>query len=70
MINLVIAMIVSDLKKLQDDACLQALINKAMHIVYLDSMIRISSNFLPNFFIRKFQLKEEIVEVCAHSFCR
>jgi len=68
MVNLLIAIIVSDIKGLRESGHLQALINKGQHIVHIDTLFKVGSKMFPSF-SKKHQLKKKVY-VCSHTSCR
>jgi len=62
MINLFIAVIVSDLAKLREEVFLQSLVNRATSSILVEAM-------LPRRFLKSQMRVEERVTLCGHSLC-
>ena len=62
MINLFIAVIVSDLAKLREEVFLQSLVNRATSSILVEAM-------LPRRFLQSQMRVEERVTLCGHSLC-
>ena len=73
MVNLVVAIIVSDVQELRQDVDIQSSINKAYQIVQFKSIFRLKPNIrdskLPNV-IHRIAKAEDLTSICVHSLCR
>ena len=70
LVNLIVAIIVSDIGELRRQAHLQETINKAQHVVFIESILP----SLPSWCLRKAKKSEEeegnCVFICPHNMCR
>ena len=73
MVNLVVAIIVSDVQELRQDVDIQSLIYKASQIVRFNSVFGLNPNIrasrLPNV-IHRIAKAEDLTSNCVHSLCR
>ena len=73
MVNLVVAIIVSDVQELRQDVEIQSSINKAYQIVQFGSIFRlkptIQNSKLPNV-IHRIARIEDVTPICVHNICR
>jgi hypothetical protein len=67
LINLLIAIIVSDLAELRRSGHIQELVNKAQHIVHIESAMEF---ILCPWGMCKPRPVDEIVKICSHSQCK
>ena len=72
MVNLVVAIIVSDVQELRQDVDIQSSINKAYQIVQFRSIFRLKPTIrdsgLPNV-IHRIAKAEDLTSICVHSLC-
>ncbi|TRY72563.1 hypothetical protein TCAL_06511 [Tigriopus californicus] len=67
LINLIVALIVSDIHELQEQARLQELVNKAQHVVHIDSLLDYVFRCCSQ--IRGRLRISNQVRICAHNLC-
>lgn len=69
LVNLLIAIIVSDLQDLRNAGHIQELVNKAQHIVHIESFLIFMCCLIP-VVKRKIKQVDPILSICAHSQCQ
>ena len=69
LVNLIVAIIVSDISQLRKEAHLQELINKAQHIIYSEGVLSYVCCFLCPRFRAHVRVNNRVL-VCGHAMCR
>jgi hypothetical protein len=72
MVNLVVAIIVSDIEELKKEGVIQDIINKAYHIIShgnISSLSSLSCTFRKVEDSTKQEWKNSAVDICVHSIC-
>ena len=69
MINLVVAIIVSDIAELKKEGIIQDTINKAYHIISHGNILACKTSFQCKRIDDKNIKKEDATNICTHSIC-